>query len=205
MRKVLFTVGIISLLSLSAINANAATQDSNDEKNASFELTQNTDGTLLVKAADLQFGKHTIQSTDITAKATNDTSISVTEFSGEKPGWNLSVSMSKFSDGTNTASGTQLFFPNVTPTTTTTGAGSYAPVLLGTKTAFIGTATGVIVNDDDLKVPLAGAKAGNGYGDWLLPFKDDDGSRVQLKVPTGQKIGNYTSTLTYTIEDTPIP
>lgn len=204
MKKITFIIGSMSLLLFTTSNVDAAVRDKDNTKTATFELTANPDG-LDVEAANLQFGQHMILNQSIEAKAINDTSVSVHDHSGSRKGWTLELEMSKFTSGGDTAHGVQLFFPNVTPTTTTTVAAGSPPATFGTSNSFLDSTTGLIVNDDSIPVTLAGAQVGKGYGDWELPYKHSNNQRVQIKVPIGQKIGDYSSTLTYSLTDAPTP
>lgn len=183
------------------ISVDAAQEDT---KKVTFDIIDNPTGTLKVEADDLIFGDHTIVPGDILAKTRTNSSIRVTEFSGERPGWNLKVKMDKFTDSTTgaVADGVQLFYPKVTPTTTTGGAASSnAPTILAGENSFLESMTGKIVNDDNVLVKIASADVGKGYGQWELPYQDDE--RIQLNIPFGQRIGSYSAVLTYTIEESP--
>ena len=186
-------------------NVLAAEQDSK-KTDATFEIVANPDGTIMIEANSLLFGPQTISPRDVDAKATNDLNIKVTEFSGWKPGWTLQVQMSKFKDGTSEAKDIKLFYPNVVPTTTTGGdANKHLPISDGKDKGFIDeNVKGTIVEDNNTPVTLAGAKAGNGYGEWTLAYGASADTNVQLRIPTGQVVGNYKSTVTYTVRDTPI-
>lgn len=174
---------------------------------ATFEIEENTTGTLLLDVADLQFGKHAVSPNDITGKATNNTNTKITEFSGSKPGWKLQVKMSKFEDATKskTAKDVQLFFPQVNPIATDPSGQTDAPTILGVSNSFVDTLKGTIVKDDNVNVTLATAAVGKGYGEWTLPYDvtGGKGERAQIKIPTGSQVASYTSKLTYTLTEGP--
>lgn len=210
MKKAIVFLGITSVFLLGGSYISAVQIDQDNTKTATFTLDPNKKGSIEVKATSLTFGKHAQSSTDIVAWATNNSTVTVTEFSGEKPGWTLKVKMSQFEDGDDTtkvAHGTSLFFPAVTPTTTTGGnAHLDTPETMKGDTGFIDNRLGVLVDDTNSDVILAHARKGKGYGEWILPYDKDSNvtkNRVQLKIPVGQRVGNYRATLTYTVEDVP--
>lgn len=191
-----FTLG----LTLYTVKTEAIT----DNKTATFEITENPEGTLKVEADDLTFGDHTIVPGDIMARTRVNSSVRVTEYSGTRPGWNLKVQMGKFTDSSTgaVADGVQLFYPKVTPKTTTEGtASANPPTILDGASSFLDSLTGKIVSDDNEPVPIATAANGKGYGIWELPYADDE--RIQVNIPFGQRIGSYSAILTYTIEEGP--
>jgi len=207
MKKLLIPFSILGFFTIITSNVNAETIEAPPAK-ATFELEKGTNGTIEVQADNLTFGKHTLTPFDIITKTTSDSSVKVIEFSGEKPGWTLSVQLDKFEDkpNNNKIDGVRLFYPIVTPTTTTGGSASTdAPVSLGTNKSFDTSVslTGRIVNDDNVPVKLATAAKGKGYGTWTLPY--NDANRIQLNVPSGQKVGSYTADLKYTVADIPTP
>lgn len=204
-KKLLIGTVLLSNLGLVGTNVFAAEQDSKTT-DATFEIVTNPNGTITVEANSLLFGPQTISPKVVNAKATNDLNIKVTEFSGWKPGWTLQVQMSKFKDGTSEAKDIKLFYPNVVPTTTTGGdANQHSPISEGKDNSFFDeNIKGTIVEDNNTPVTLAGAKAGNGFGEWTFAYASAADTNVQLRIPTGQVVGNYKSTVTYTVRDTPI-
>lgn len=206
MKKIL--MGTLLLLNLGPVvgaSAFAAEQDSK-KTDATFEIVTNPNGTIMVEANSLLFGPQTISPRVVNAKAQNDLNIKVTEFSGWKPGWTLQVQMSKFMDGTSEAKDIKLFYPNVVPTTTTGGnANQHSPISEGKdKSFFDENVKGTIVEDNNIPVTLAGAKVGNGFGEWTFTYSTAADTNVQLRIPTGQVVGSYKSTVTYTVRDTPV-
>ena len=192
----LFLVGITNEMKAAELSNNADTK-------ATFELEPNQKGSVILTADDLYFGIHQQSHLDIDAKAKNAVAIKVTEFSGGKPGWVLKVTLDKFTSDSDTAEGLQLFYPNVVPKTSVVSGKPYAPVSKGTDDSFFSDVTnkGTIVNDDKAPIILAEAAEGHGYGDWEFLYSGDN--VVQLKIPTGQKVGDYKAVLTYTVEDVP--
>ncbi|MGX7024903.1 WxL domain-containing protein [Vagococcus hydrophili] len=203
MKKVTFLIGMLSFLTISGMSVDAAQQDSSQKK-AEFQITENENGTIKVEAELLRFGDHTLLPSDINAKTKEDTRVKVTEFSGNRPGWTLKVKLDKFKSGTDEANGTRLFYPIVTPTTTTGGdASTKAPVTVGAQDSFLDDLKGTIVNDDNVPTKIAVAEKGKGYGEWTMSYSGNN--RIQLNVPAGQKVGAYSAELIYMIEDAPTP
>lgn len=200
MKNIKYLICFIVGFSLYTVKTEAIT----DNKIATFEITENPEGTLKVEADDLIFGDHTIVPGDIMARTRANSSVRVTEYSGIRPGWNLKVQMGKFTDSSTgaVADGVQLFYPKVTPKTTTAGtASANPPTTLEGASSFLDSLTGKIVSDDNEPVSIATAADGKGYGIWELPYADDE--RVQVNIPFGQRIGSYSAILTYTIEEGP--
>lgn len=200
MKKTIMTIGLLSFLILGAVNVNAV--QATDKKTADFEITENPSGTLLISATALDFGQHTISPAEIVGAATVDSNIKITEFSGNKPGWNLTLTMEPFKDvANNVAGGTRLFFPKVAPTTTTGGdASTKAPTMEESDNSFQGNLKGRIVESNNTPIKIGSAAKGNGFGEWSISYTG--ANRAQISIPTGQKVGKYTSTLTYTVNDT---
>lgn len=199
----LFLLGTMILVTTNNVFAEKA----EEKVDATFEIIENPEGTLRVEATPLTFGAHKIVPTDINAKATVNSNIKVTEFSGAKKGWKLEVQMNQFkdkNDSTIVAKDVKLFYPKVTPVSGMTGDQSaYAPTIFGTDTSFLDSIQGTIVDDSNTPVLLAEAVTGKGFGDWTLPYDNVNNTLVQIKIPAGQKIGNYKSELLYTASNTP--
>lgn len=204
-RKMAFMLPILLFSSLMvSLGETDAAEVGTSEKEATFEITPNLNGTLNVEAENLSFGNHALSPNDVKAKAKENTTIDVTEFSGVRPGWRLQVQMKKFEDGSKVARGIELFYPKVTPITETGGGASQnPPIIHGPNKSFIDNLDGTIVKDDDVPVRLATAGVGSGYGKWVLPYNFTDGSLIQLKIPAGQQVGNYSTKLTYTALEGP--
>ncbi|MBO0476479.1 WxL domain-containing protein [Vagococcus sp. DIV0080] len=208
MKKTVFFFFSLSLFMVGFINVGAIEKDSK-EKEVTFELTENKNG-LTVDAGVLRFGEHDANFNEIIAVATNPMTVSVTEFSGNRTGWTLKVSLDKFSNvlkPTETINGAQLFFPQVTPEAGTPDLPTgIEPVTLGPDKGFKegDTTDGVRVNDNDSLIPIGKAEVEKGYGKWNLPYKTaDDKGLIQLRIPANQKNGSYKSTVTYSVEDVP--
>jgi len=206
MKKTVFFLGV-SLVSMSSFNALAQTV-TDDTKTATFELTPNEEGSLLLETSDLKFGSHTLSLNELVLPTINSSQIKVTEFSGSNPGWTLKVNLGEFEDKDTGKKliNAKIFYPKVTPTTTTGGsANDNPPTASGSDTSFnpdTPTIPGKIVTAGSDNVILASAEKGKGFGEWIFNYDNDD-TKVLLKVPVGQSVGKYSSVLTYSLEDTP--
>lgn len=202
---ILLSLGLLLVFfQKTTIEAAAVEDPKHMEKETKFVLT-GTNENMALDVANLDFGEHMLVGGDIITPSENDVSIKVIEYSGSRPGWTLKVKLDKFVDSSGESiNGTQLFYPLVTPITKTGGdAASKAPKSLGDSPSFTGGLKGAVVSDNDAVVPIAGAAKKNGFGEWEFPYREDN--RIQLKIPRGQNSGDYRGTLTYSIEDTPLP
>lgn len=205
MKKLILSVsffGSLGILLSNGIVANAI--QSSDTKKAQFNIVTDPNGTILVEAQDLIFGEYTVSPDEINAQMKTDSEINITEYSGNRPGWTLKAQLSKFTDGETNIDGIRLFYPQVTATTTTGGSASTdSPTTNDGQSSFVNSLQGVIVNDDNVQVKIAGATKGKGYGKWTLSYSNDN--KVQLSIPSNPKIGSYSADIIYTIEDSPTP
>lgn len=122
--------------------------------------------------------------------------VQVTDKRGSNAGWSLTVTQdSQFKNGDNELAGATLKLANATLSTANDGtAPSAAPTTIELS---VGTA-----------VPVMAAKANEGTGTWLDRFgKDEEEGKtsISLTVPgdTKKVQGEYTTSLTWTLTDTP--
>lgn len=203
MKKRIFFLGAAMLAACTLPYSAEAAQDTFDGT-ASFRLVAPTETLKITNATNLVFSDATISASDVVTTTTGDASISVQELSGNATGWTLQVELGVFADGTKTIPGAELFYPSVTPTTTTPGdVSNILPTAVATDTAFQGTATGKIISSGGAASTLVSAAQGKGYGSWTMTYGGAD--KIQLKIPTGQLAGNYVADLTYTLTDSPTP
>lgn len=205
---VLMLMPLVGGLTFGSTNVNAADPATKEAKSkAEFELTEPTNGTITVTAQNLNFGQKALSSEDLNLDAKDNMNINVTEFSGRRPGWKLTVKMDKFTtSGGKVGTDIKLFYPQVTPKSGTVGATSNPPISLGNDNSLDGKGNkGVAVSDDNAPTLLAQASVGKGYGKWDFSYDDLEGhdNLVQIHIPTGQQVGAYSTTLTYAVEDTP--
>lgn len=205
MKKYILGVGLLGLgmaaVAGLSLEASAAT-DTADAK-ATFKLVAPSETLKITNATNLTFKDATISADDVVTTNSADVVIAIQELSGNAPGWQLSAKLSDFkgTTDTKTITGAQLFYPSVTPTTTTIGdTSAILPVSVKTDTGFIGADTGKIISAGSDAANLVTASAGKGYGSWAITYPTD---KLQLKIPAGNLQDTYTATMTYTLTDTP--
>lgn len=168
-----------------------------------LDIKVNLIDALQVEANNLDFGGHLMQPKNIYASTIDDSFIKVTEGSGKKTGWKLKAQMQNFqSESGNSINGVKLFYPNITPTPIKGNSQpNVLPLINGQEKSFIDDLSGKILNDDNDPIYIAKASAGTGDGMWQLNYQDKN--KIQINIPSSQLIGSYTSTLLYTLEDSP--
>ncbi|MTD38627.1 WxL domain-containing protein [Erwinia sp. CPCC 100877] len=176
---------------------------------------EGTDGLITIdQAPDLDFGTLTLgkaqkayaalqSGTSAGASTEVQNFVQVTDKSGNYAGWTLSVKRTEFVEGTDankTLAGTTLRFKNASLATTTDNP-TAAP------STFVGAGTAGVEIPVDSKIDLVKAGASEGIGTWIYKMGADaaEGEQsVELDIPLAQyTVGNYTSTLTWTITDAP--
>lgn len=142
------------------------------------------------------FGDVTIGSTTVTAMDTNSNPfIQVSDKRGTGEGWTLKLAATPFKNeekGTQLA-GTTLTIGSINAQATDGNNPSAAPTVQS-------QAYGTIETDG--KIIMKAAKDA-GMGKWKGKFKTGNDNTVQLTVPSGNKAGDYTSVLTWTLSDAP--
>lgn len=123
--------------------------------------------------------------------------VQVTDNRGSGAGWTLKLSATPFinnEDETKQLTGTTLSIGGITPE---------AVDETNTSTAPTPSAQTYGVSDTSAKTLLrAGADAG--MGSWKGKFKTSDGANsVSLTIPAGNKVGSYTSTITWSLANAP--
>lgn len=201
-KNILFGLSLsaIALMTSSVTFAASVNQDAT----ATFNLVAPTETLKLTEASDITFKDATISAEDIVTTNSNDVNISIQELSGNAPGWQLSTKLSHFTGSTKgkQLTGAQLFYPSVTPTTTTSGdTSAILPNTLTTDNAFTGDDKGKVVSSGEDAVNIVIADVGKGYGSWTIQYPTD---KIQLKIPAGNLQDTYTATLTYTLTDSPV-
>ncbi|WP_297076932.1 WxL domain-containing protein [uncultured Enterococcus sp.] len=185
-QKMSLLIASSSLVGLAFLPATIYAQDTT----ASFNLTAPTSNQLSFQSAsDLNFGSLELSNAAISQNSTNDVAIVINDLRGTGTGWKVTGTLGKFTDSTKELKGAAITF--VSGSAVTAGANS-------------------VTFDTDKNVTLdAGAAAGSrlinattneGNGQTTTTYTKDN---VQLTAPTGQLVGNYTATLTYTLSDTP--
>lgn len=194
----------LGLVVLAGGTTKASATTVTDDATASFKLVAPTETLKITNATDFTFEDGVISADDIVTTNSADAVVAIQELSGNAPGWQLSAKLGNFTGTTNgkTLTGAQLFYPSVTPTTTTAGdASGILPVSVATDTAFSGTDKGKILTAGSDAANIVTADAGKGYGSWTMTYPKN---KLQLKVPAGNLQDTYTATLTYSLTDTPV-
>lgn len=143
----------------------------------------------------LQFGEAKLVSgkTILPIANTYNTNVQVTDSRAKGAGWDLQVAISEFKDAatSKTLSGAQLTL-GFKELQTTNATQNNAPT----------PAVSVAVNDQPQS--LLSAAAGSGLGTWAYLF---DQTKVEpkskLEILSGNYVGDYSATITWTLSDTP--
>lgn len=163
-------------------------------------------GMAINKIEDLDFGTNKISASNEEYDALNTKTrmphVQITDVRGLGQGWKLSLKASEFSDGTNIVKGIRFLFKNG-DAINNQGSTQDAPELTSA-TSTVEIATGGV------SMLMASTKdpSKDGVGTWVLRWQEVAGAskneNVKLYVPSGsvKKAGSYTSTLTWTLEDT---
>ncbi|WP_317946444.1 WxL domain-containing protein [Carnobacterium maltaromaticum] len=144
-------------------------------------------------ASPLLFGENKIEGGKMVfSTTTQNPNIQVTDKRGEGQGWNLQVKTADFVDQVDTKKvlkGAELSLP-VGTVTPAPGNIAVAP-----------TVNAVVLGSTNAKAQtIMFANKNNGLGTWVDKF---DASEVKLTVPAGNLVGEYVSTLTWSLLDAP--
>jgi len=224
--QLIATVALAAGFGFTTVTANA--DDTNSQStDASVTLTPG-DGTgthdgavSLTAAPDLAFGTHKVtgkaDNFDITSGSgitTNNGStnkdakggaVEVVN-SGSDAGWNVTVAASDFTDKTDPSNVKTLLGATIdlkgTPETDNADVdgktdNTLKPATIGIAAAGVGATTTVTPGEANA-VPVLTAAAGNGYGTWRNQIND-----ATLNIAGGNAAGTYSSSLTWTIANTP--
>lgn len=170
-----------------------AASDTGITTNGSITLTAGSAITLDT-APNLDFGSQPISTTKATYTTSGSTPIQVTN-PGFASGWHVSVSSSKFMNGDTELKGAELILNN-----TTTSAADQTNL----SGKAVGLADEAIDADKATIVPggaalsVLNAAAGDGVGVWNSSW-----DKVSLDVPAGNVAGDYSATLTWSLDNAP--
>ncbi|MBC1501308.1 WxL domain-containing protein [Listeria weihenstephanensis] len=165
------------------------TPDPTDSDNSG---TGNTGALTIDFLSNVDFGEQKISNSTETYKAKNaNPYVQVTDKRGTGAGWTLTATASNFSDGAKVLKGAQMSLNNGQVRTRADNQ-SAAPVVAD-----------VTLNGATQTIFSASEDAG--MGTWLDVYAGTDGANenVTLRVPSGNLAGEYTSTITWTLEDSP--
>lgn len=220
--QLIATVALAAGFGFTTVTANADTTDNQQSTNASVTLTPGSgsgvhDGAVeLTAAPDLAFGSHEVTGKADTFKITpaagitNGSSSTNTAAkagdvevvnSGSDAGWNVTVAASNFTDSSDTTNVKTLLGATIdlngTPATDNAAGNTVKPATIGSAAAGA-TAVTTVTPGAANGVPVLNAAANNGYGTWQNRISD-----ATLNIAGGNAAGEYSSTLTWTIANTP--
>ncbi|MBC1307728.1 WxL domain-containing protein [Listeria booriae] len=170
-------------------NPTPAIPDPSDPTNPG---TGNTGALTIDFLSNIDFGDQKISNSTQTYKALNKNPyIQVTDKRGTGDGWVLTAVATNFKDNAKVLKGAQMSFKNGQVRTKADNQ-SAAP-----------TASDITLNSNAQTVFSAGENAG--MGTWLDVYDGTDGANenVTLSVPSGNLAGDYTSSITWSLENTP--
>lgn len=140
--------------------------------------------------APLLFDTHKLEGKEKTyTSVVENSNIQVTDKRGDEAGWNVQVSQTLFKDVTDNKKilkGTKLVLPNGKLKTSGTNV-SLAPIM---NTIEVNEMPNVLIN----------AAKGSGAGTWADIL---DKNEIKLTIPAGNKIGEFVSTVTWSLMDAP--
>ncbi|WP_395538556.1 WxL domain-containing protein [Lactiplantibacillus pentosus] len=206
-KMVLGLMVVAGLLGTSTVVANAADTDSKSADSKSVVSTGDvafSSGTLSlsVNNKNLSFGKNTISAADATLGASTTPTVKVNDLRGTNVGWSLTVAQGQQFNTKTDASGSALTNAALTVTSTKDSSDSTSsdstvntdntPLTPGT------TTSGTTTNGPVTKV--ASALPGHGNGISAFTF---GGSTLAVPGATNKLEKSYTTTLTWTLGDTP--
>ncbi|WP_395321421.1 WxL domain-containing protein [Levilactobacillus parabrevis] len=221
--QLIATVALAAGFGFTTVTANAdetTTADNTQKTNASVTLTPGTgtgihDGAVeLTAAPDLTFGTHEVTGKADSFKITPAAGITNGESStnkaakagdvevvnsGSDAGWNVTVAATPFTDKTDSSKvllGSTIAL-NGTPATDNGSGVNVKPATIGSAAPGAAAVTTVTPGAANAATVL-NATAGNGYGTWQNRISD-----ASLNIAGGNAAGEYSSTLTWTIANTP--
>lgn len=223
MKKQLLCVGILAGLGLGATKVSAEATDVTqavNKTNGTVQLLEDgtptppdpsetvaeTDGKTTGNAGPLSidyipnflFGQTKVGETVTLTDLNTNPFVQVTDKRGTGAGWTLKLTATKFKNADDTLElrGTTLSIGNINVQAVDSENLSTAPTA-ASGVSFAATDTGS-------KVLMTAAQNG-GMGSWKGKFKtaDDSANSVTLYIPAGNKTGQYTSTLTWSLSNAP--
>lgn len=196
------TASLVAALSLGIMSTSAlAADDDTQVKSNDVTITIESGGLHLTEPGNVKFEDVTLKGKTEVYKAGFDKNLKVEDFRGTYDGWNLTAQASQFTaDGgkvlptgslkINGATGIHNKNDNEGPVTAGTKSGNPEHVL-----------TDSAVVDGGSAVSIVKASKDAGAGTYDVEFGDET---LELTVdPTTAKKGTYTSTITWTLENTP--
>ena len=171
-----------NLLGVSAVHAATTTGNSD----AAVELTEGggTSGPLTIEnVTNFDFGLNVLSSKEENYTAQVDADTSISDLRGTGVGWSLLASITDFTSTGHTLNGAEFTLP---AGTLSSDGNATAPAV-----------TETVLNNQSQNVLDAGKDSGLGV--WKIDY-----TGASLKVPSGNYAGQYTSTITWTLQDEPV-
>lgn len=180
MKKKILSTAIAGVLGLSMLTGVAAQESAP----ADVEVVNNPQGGLeiFIDAADFDAVPYSLQDQQTNA----DIVVTVTDDRGSDLGWNVTISGTNFTDGTNSFDVENLVLSS--DATVTGNPGSPEGI----------TATGGPVPEGPDSLKIASVERGGGTGEFTVTFSDSE-----LTIPGGTLVGEYQSTLTVSVATGP--
>ena len=190
----ILALGIATVMVGSSVMAEPARNQSSD---AIIELI--SDGDVMIDdVPDFNFGIQNISATtEIYPDISETPYVQITDLRGSGAGWHLSIEATAFkADGDKQLKGAILRIKEI-KVGGSDGNISDPPTTME-KVIEFGEG-----EDDGVEQVILNAVENAGSGEWLGNFYDESKNFVELEVPAGNKIGEYTSTLTWTLTEAP--
>lgn len=187
-------IGLFLLIGFfgSQISTNRVLADSTADTNTNFKLIKkSTDNLTMATPPSFDFGSLMISSQPVVAQSKGNEDLKITDLRGSGAGWKVQVQMTDFVDSDNPAlvlTGAKLELAPIGITANDTNNSTGVP-----------SSNNIDVNDS-LQTLIA-ANTGDGMGAWTADFASNNSA--QLTIPANSKKGNYTTTITWVLSDTP--
>ncbi|BDZ29862.1 WxL domain-containing protein [Lactiplantibacillus sp. WILCCON 0030] len=180
-------LGVATLLAVPVVGQAAEVQ-SGDTTTANVGLTQDpvNDAVKLTHAPNIDFGTQKIGISSFMLNPVNIDDDLVVENPGLGDGWRVNVSATPFEDGSKTLADAKFILK----------AGNVTPVEANSSAKPNSMEVTLLTSDQLIFV----ADKNAGIGAWKTTYASD---QVSLNIPAGHVAGHYTSTLTWTLANTP--
>lgn len=201
MSNKIVAASLVAALSLGFMSTSAlAADDDTQVKSNDVSITIESGGLHLTTPNIIDFGTKGLTGNNEVYKTKLGGVLKIEDFRGNHAGWNLTAQASQFKNeddyelpkGSLSISG---------PSTVTTENAQGVPTVDGYQSPAPDKELKELTVVDDSAVSIIGASAGNGAGTYNVDLGDNS---LELTVdPTTAKKGTYTSTVTWTLENTP--
>ena len=198
MKKKMMTGFFVFGMAMAMLGSSVMAEPVTESSNAVFELKPG--GNVAIESVpSFNFGEQMISATTETYldESTNP-SVRISDLRGTEEGWSLSLGATAFKTAEEKQLMGAIMYINGIEIGNPNENISPAP------TATLGSIEfGEGEDGAGVENMILNAEEGAGSGEWLGNFYDDSENLVELEVPAGNKVGEYTSTLTWTLSDAP--